>query len=363
MWKKRHYLCVSLLLSLFLMGISACLDRIELDAEAAEERPIVIQGKLILGTPSRIQLSIGRLSGLRTDELPIPVDVQEVVLEDENGNRFLINYTSGLDISYPIDASTGIEMAPGKSYRLSVVTLEGETIQSTFEVLPETVSADSLGFSLTKRTFLNELENEVEADFVSFNLFTGLRTNDGNLARFKWDFKSTYVAIDVEDPNTNFPNTKICYIDRNINPNKITVFDGNEFTGNRLENFSLLEQEVDSKFAYGYYLIILKEALSAGAYAYWNEVRQVLDRNGNFFETPAGEIQSNFTNTDRPEQIIYGYFYATQVDTTYQHVGPADVGTPVDQCRLIANYDELPLQCRDCLTIPRSTTIKPPYWK
>ena len=109
--------------------------------------------------------------------------------------------------------------------------------------------------------------------------------------------------------------------------------------------------------------------MSEGAYNYWNQISQVIDRDGNMFEPPAGRILSNFRNVEDNSQAenAYGYFFATQIDTSRLYVAPEDVGAPTAYCpwpvAQISSPGSCPrFPCCDCLLENGSQLSKPTYW-
>ncbi len=56
---------------------------------------------------------------------------------------------------------------------------------------------------------------------------------------------------------------------------------------------------------------LYSESLSPGAYEYWSQIKNNIERTGEMFDYPPGTISSNLTNTSNADNIVLGYFYAT----------------------------------------------------
>lgn len=66
---------------------------------------------------------------------------------------------------------------------------------------------------------------------------------------------------------------------------------------------------------------------------------------------------------DDPDERIYGYFYATQRDTTHLYISPDLVGNPeVLFCEGFIGEPEIPGPCEDCLSEDNSQLVPPPFW-
>ena len=88
------------------------------------------------------------------------------------------------------------------------------------------------------------------------------------------------------------------------------------------------------------------------------------------FEAPAGRIRSNFQPIDEnSKDEVFGYFYATQEDTTRIFVDPSLADFPAMFCpgpptpqpfgaRCLPRFP-----CCDCLLEQGSTLQKPDFWE
>jgi len=129
----------------------------------------------------------------------------------------------------------------------------------------------------------------------------------------------------------------------------------------------LYEATIGFQYRQGLYLNVFQQSLSEGAFQYWDQIDKLLERNGNMFESPVGEIISNFENVVTPNEDVFGYFYATEIDTFHVAVDSLFTNSPGVYCP-----PPLPPPpgggcaveiCCDCLQAPISTTTRPEYWQ
>ena len=118
--KKILFSIVLFLLTAFIF--SACLDEITLDNPIDLEESVAIQGSLIKGNPSRVDVFVSRLSNLTGVNLPKAILDAEVFVIDESGTELLLdNINSGFyELEIPQnDPSFNVDI--NQKYQLKVV--------------------------------------------------------------------------------------------------------------------------------------------------------------------------------------------------------------------------------------------------
>ena len=108
---------------------------------------------------------------------------------------------------------------------------------------------------------------------------------------------------------------KTCTNSNSIIFNDVKILDGNELESDCLESFSIYERKIDSAIQEGYCFSIVQLALDRNGYNYWKWADQNMKRDGSTFEPPPGALPSNFKNVNQPDENVYGYFYASEVET------------------------------------------------
>lgn len=365
--KKILFSIVLFLLTAFVF--SACLDEITLDNPIDLEESVAIQGSLIKGNPSRVDVFVSRLSNLTGVNLPKAILDAEVFIIDESGTELLLdNINSGFyELEIPQnDPSFNVDI--NKKYQLKVVLVNGNEYISNLELMPAVPKITSLGINLVEREVVNVSGTTVLKSNIEFYVNTPLITpGSTDKARVLWELQGTYQLTDSPSlscrPSQSQPDPKTCYIPEKINLDKVVVLDATKLNATELNEFPIYEGGINFKHSEGYYMTFLQRSLTSDAFKYWESTNEMLQRTGSIFEAPAGKIESNFTNPNNPEEEIFGYFYATQEDTSRIYVDPSVVDFPATNCPVI--YDPLvgEAQCCNCLKIDNSFTTKPSWWQ
>jgi hypothetical protein len=351
----------------FFLIMSGCLEEIDLPIQPNFDNAIAIEGQLHFGNPSIASITITRLFDFTASSLQ-PVNVREVLLLDDQDNSVpLLEQVPGNYVA-TIDNDAAVKIEIGKSYRLQVSTFDNRKIITRPEPLLATPEPGLVKVSSFKQDRLNDDGQIVEDDYLGFTIDAPITTTtDGKAARYLWTLEQTYRLTD--SPNRSLEDGKECYITQPIDVTGINVLDGNEFTGAGDVAAPIYETPVNYYFAEGYYLTVLQHSLSEGAYNYWSQVSQVVDRTGNMFEAPAGSIKSNFVNVEdgTPSENVFGYFYITQTDTIHFYVSPEVAGSPSMYCPWPANQIPPPqgcprFPCCECLEEKASQLEKPDFW-
>ena len=353
----------SLLLSLLM--VSSCLDPIELKIPKGFDNALVIQAELIKGNPSTFNLTVSRLFDFTLEGIG-KVNVREVIMEDSDGNKLEIEAfgTGVYKETFGDDSPISIEV--GKSYKLYISTFDGRKYESNFEPILPTPQIDSLSYEIVNRELILDEEDGSRFDsIVRFRLNTPLSApNQEEQVDLKWNVRRVFKISDTPIEFGVFQKT--CYVTENIGVTQVRTFNGSEYNQPRLENYDVIDQLLDFHFSEGYYLEVIQQSLSKGAYEYWSRTAQVLDRNGDMFEAPAGKVSSNFVNVDDPNEEAFGYFYATTETIARIYVSPEFAGNPGALCPPTEPPPPTggcPLDiCCDCLSQEISTVIKPSYW-
>jgi len=328
---------------LFLLAISmqACISEIEFDPINNIEDTLAIQGQFARGNPHVFSARIGRVrdfSGMST-----PIVVREVVLSNELGQEVVVPNTDRdfYEMSIPLN-SPDFMVEDFMTFSLRVRTADGRIYQSTSEALLPVPRMEEVNATIVEREAIGAADRIVLQPMISYSVNTGLTIpNTSDLIGLRWTFSETYqltdTPVDGSDP-------KSCFIFQGLGAADEVVVDPQELGLDRLDDFILFERSIGNTYAEGNYFTILQYSLSPGAQEYFNAVSNIIVRDGNIFESPAGRIVSNFSNIDDPEDEVFGYFYATNIDTTRVFLGPAELGPITPRCPAVS---ERPVDCPD----------------
>lgn len=353
----------------FFMG---CLDEISFPSLNDEQNAIVVEGSLRIGNPSVAQVSITRLFDFSADGLK-SVNLREALLIDQDGNqRELEEIRPGVYRTEIFDADQDFEVTLGNSYQMRIATFDNREFISALDPLLPVQPAGSMTVQSTVKDVVDQFGEFSTLDLLSFSINAPLALDqNGEAGRFRYVLEQTYKLTDSPVIGNPVPDPKTCYVTENTDVTSALVFDGNDFASGSQELKIPLVDIVKNNtvFSEGYYLTAYQESLSEDAYRYWNEISQVIDRDGNMFESPAGRIRSNFKPVDEnSDDEVFGYFYATQQDTSRIYVDPAMAnfpaffcpGPPAPQPFGATCLPRFP--CCDCLLLTGGELDKPDFW-
>lgn len=362
-FRDKKIILINTVLVLGLLTFSTCLDPIDLEIPEGFDNTLVVQGSLIKGNPSLFELTISRLFDF-TPESVERVNVREVILTDESGKTLEIDrvgtgfYRRSFAVGNP-----DMEIEVGKSYKINFSTFDGRSYESKFEPLVDVPKIDSISFEPVPVEFVfTDGVTTRQDSVVRFSVNTPL-TPEGSTSKVAllWNLRETFRVTDQGDFGSP---AKTCYVTEELDVTKVKVFDGINNSANRLDKFTVHDHNFNARLAEGAYFEVVQSGLSLGAFQYWDQISQVLDRDGNMFETPAGRIATNFFNTQDETDQVFGYFYATNTDTARVFVSPQVASNPRALCPPLGMSDNPcpePLCC-DCLDSEISTLTRPDYW-
>jgi hypothetical protein len=351
-----------------LLLVTSCLEQIDLRVDPEFQDNIVIQGSLIQGNPSKVNVRVTKLFDFTSNGREA-VTVRYVRLTDEEGNEVeleLGNEIGDYQLTIPVN-DPRINIAPGKFYQIEVSTFDGRVFQSEPEQLIPVPEPQNL---TARRTIVESIRDDGtidEDEFIEFLISTPTNNGVEEPTFLRWVTERTFRTTDeglTEPPS----DPKTCYVTESTLVNNVPSASGQNFAG-QINDLAILQERLDARFAEGYYLSVFQQSLTRGAFNYWAGVGQLINREGTIFEPPVGKLVSNIKNIDDPDDEAFGYFYAAQQDTIRLFVSPEFADTPSVRCPVIfdtvdPNFDyceSVPLCC-NCLSADRSQLERPDFW-
>ncbi len=352
-------LAVLLLAGLVLPG---CIDDIQLDGQDRRLDNMVVQGKLVKGDPSIVEVATSRLKRLGDNVVNETIGVRGVVLHDDAGNALPLTQTAIGMYRNEIPAAGGVlTVETGKSYYITVETLDGQLIESRPDELQPIPLMDSVQVRPNQVEELNEAGVPGLVDHLAFGVFTPLQAAGQPAgARLRWLLEGIFKLTQGDGING-----RLCYMTDFLNRYDVFLLPRELLNSAYLDFFEVVNLEVTSRFAEGYYLSVYQESLSDQAYEYWRNVRLATNRTGSIIETPAGPFNGNLRDVNDPENAVYGLFYVTAQDTARIYVSPETAGNPRRNCPIPFSSmpPPPPTPCTNCLAFTGSSLIAPYYWE
>ncbi len=354
---------IKVFIIIFLTGASSCISDIDLQAPPDVDNLLAIQAQLTKGTPHVFFASIGKVFDFGGRSAPIRV--RRVTLANELGQELVIPNTDTEEYRLEISPdSDEFVIEDFMTFNLVVETSDGRVYTSTFEQLLPVSQVDELTIDIVtefeeQETIIGGL---VEVEKIQFSVTTPATVpNTNDLGRFRWTFEEVFQQTDTPPDGSE---SKTCYVTQGIGATVETTFDPTISGVSTIENLPIFVNNIFFNYAEGNYFIALQQSLTPTAFTYFNSVSEVISREASIFNSPAGRLQSNFTNLDDPDDEVFGYFFATSIDTARIFVSPETVGSPGRLCPVMSMRptDCPSAACCDCLDQERSTLERPRWW-
>lgn len=349
---KRYYYLISLAFGVL---ISSCLEEITLKGQQFKTQAVVIQGKLVKGSPASVEVTVRRIGDFNGFESDVHISGSIIKLLHQDGVSInLVEnfsdqiYRAMIPENHPI-----FQVQTGVSYRVSAILPDGRHYESDWETLLAVPKIEEINYKKIQQTRLLE-DNFIEtADYIQYSINTNLINTENNKPRLRWEVSSVYRLTD--------DSLKICYLREPIENYEVLLYNTEAFQLEYLDTFILGAVRFNYRFAEGYYLTVIQESLSKTSFIYWDNVKKIINRTGNMFDPQAGQIEGNWRNLENPDEEVFGFFYATEQDTMRLFIRPEELNSPRTLCPIEFPKDGYEL-CDNCLGVNGSTLQKPDFW-
>ncbi len=341
---------------IWLFLFASCLSPIEFPTDNIGDK-IVVSGQ-VSPIPDQNIVQVGITAS--TDRLPIPLSNAVVHLYNDTGESFMYTEIESNPGNYLLSDFVGI---PGTTYRLVVVTPEGKTYESLPEKMP-----GSAGQLTTHYNFVTEEYTDLEGiisqqPFIKIHINTTLPSMEEPVY-VKWNVDETYLLspTDFPDPFGYLPPP--CFVVQNADPQRITLFNGEEVQAASVDNLLVASRIIDWTFLEKHYFTIYQSSMTQEAHEYWRRVNILANQVGSIFDTPPAEITGNIQNVNNPSEKVYGYFQAANqaYDRIYLLESHLPFPLTVRDCNYDGrNFQDYPSRCLDCLSV-RNSSYQRPSW-
>lgn len=339
----------------------ACIEEIEFQPPNEFQNSIIIEGKVVKGNPSTVEVSTQNIFDFSFEEVSF-FNALEVFVLNDNGQKLLVPKTTTGNYKLRIDPSSGFEVEYGGSYGIEVHLLDGRSYQSELELLIPVPKLESLDHKLLEREEENEAGIRVPVSFVEYRLSSQL-VADQNQERtdVRWILESVYKQSDLIARDQ-------CYVKKFENPGTILLVEKNDNSRTKVEDELILEQVVSRIMVEGQYVTVIQESLDNRAVEYWKQIQELSTNNGTFYEAPPGQVKSNIKKLNEAEGEVFGFFYATEHDSLHAFVDSTFVDFYTEICPHPDNVERESNDfgpcddCCYCLWLDNSSTSKPSFW-
>jgi Domain of unknown function (DUF4249) len=346
---------VSKLISILGVLAISCLTPYDFYSESFD-RNLIITGQ-ISNLAERNVVQIGITRG--TNALPQSVSNAQVKLVDENKTEYLYSEDYNRPGFYFLTQFAG---EPGKTYHLHIRTVEGKTYQSLPEKMPDQVGTVSTSSTVAEEQVIGTEGGATRLPFLK--IYANTELEKSNLPTLlKWSIEETFILSPTDFPDIMGSIPPPCYITQRADPQRITLFDGQNVGATEIKDQLVGSRLIDWTFLEKHSLTVYQSSITKEAFEYWRQVNILANQVGSIFDSPPAKITGNLFNTTNSSESVLGYFQAT-LETSDRFVTyPYELPFPLllDDCDFRGyNVNYLP-RCLNCLTVPNSSYERP-FW-
>lgn len=287
------------------VALMSCVRDVDFDPQTGFPDSIVIQGRIVKGNTSFVEVRFSNLTGASLDSTQ-NFDVQEVIIFDDEGTEMELFTDIRFRYRTILDSSSPIYPEVGKAYGIRATLFDGRILESTLDKLQPNPDPISLHLSASTELVRNAAGTFVDEERIELSIDTDIDSN--NEGGILWDVENVYKVFDTHFIGPLAPDwlprifqvPNICYITQKTNVNDIVLIDSRGSTINELRDFSLAKISITSELVDGYYFVVKQYSLSPDAMDYWASIDFLFENMGSIFDRPVGEVSSNITNVNDP---------------------------------------------------------------
>lgn len=335
---------------LALVVFSSCIQPVDIDPVAFES-VLVVEGNITTErTTHVIRLTEsakygGVLSG--TNE---PIINALVYIKDSEGFTTLLDHDDFGLYETPDDFMGVI----GRTYAL-IIEWDGKVYNSRQELLEKINEIDNIYSLYNSYPKLNEAGNLAYS--TGTDIYVEYEKQEGTADYLLWDYESNFQIrtfpelFQVATRTGLVPAPKDCCSD---------CFEVEESGNIVISTFPLGNDKVSSRlffieddgyrFTGEYVTAITRYTLSRDAYLFFDLVNGQLEIDGEIFDPPPSTLRGNIVNIEDPDEIVVGYFHASDIARDTLVLDDSDFEAIVP----------LPVFENDCLLFSNTTTTSAP---
>jgi len=326
----------------FLQLISSCTNPYTLQSENFED--IVVIEATVTNELSKQVIKISRTTPLESDT-PNFEKGAVVFITDDLGNRY--NF---LENNNAYESEFAFQALPGRTYQLSIRTINGKSYKSTVEKLTPEVAIEDLEVTKTTKNGINGVQIRVKSfdPTLQSNYFRYSYEETSKITAPKWvdeelilvDYPrlcavfgefAGYKSIE-KTPKIN-DNTKICY--RTQQSNSILITNTSTLSNNRVDFPVRFISSKDYTIGERYSILVKQFSLNAVSHHFYDLLVKNSSSNSILSQMQPGFIYGNISSSTDSNEKVLGLFEVCAVSTK----------------RIFFNYDDI-----------YPGTAKPPYF-
>jgi len=305
---------VSRIYILLLSGLlcNSCIEPFEPVLKETQE-VMVISG-MISDRPGRHTISVSRSSSYK-DPVFQPVEFCVVTVTDQEGN--MIHYTDEGEGIYSADIPDSY-LEVGDAASLHVIAPDMREYRSSYDTILPCPDIDKVYFEITES---ETSDPEIILPGIQFYLDMSGDASDSRNILWQvdetWEYwaalignKRMWADRRVEDYRSNV--IFKCWKDNPLD--QFYIATTRNLASNELKRLALnfVSNETD-RLSITYRLLVKQQSLSYSAYDYFLQMNEQAVESGGLYGTQPASVRGNVYSVNDPEEVVLGFFHATQV--------------------------------------------------
>ncbi len=340
------------------LSTTACIESYDYPFEE-QNNYLVVEGAVTTEEgPQVVTLTTTRNISNKDNNFKLRVQGARVSVVTSSGHseRMVELDTTGMYYSSP-----GFRGVPGEAYQLQIVLPDGRQYVSEMVPLNAAPGIDSLGIEYASQRHLTENNTQVTATGFKIYAHVDDPAGESNFYVANWEF--TYKVFTHPELATTFDQDcncyvpapqsccSVCWIEEKL-PD-FTVFN-DRFSNGQQTQYPLFFLPVLGKMFYDRIYVKAKiYSLNEDAYLFWKAIYDSRYSQGGLFDPAPNTIASNIANVADENELVLGYFYASDVKSAERYIKPAEFPERIDYDTGFPN---------SCTMLEKSTAEKPDYW-
>ncbi|NQV52658.1 MAG: DUF4249 domain-containing protein [Flavobacteriales bacterium] len=294
-----------------LLLLVRCVDPFVLENEKYDER-IVVEGT-ITNEPGPHQVKISQTSPL--DQV-IYRPLQGCVVSVIDGSGTIYPFIEQEAGSYLSD-SANLKGVVGERYRLEIKTPDGKSYESSWEQILPPIAIDDI-----KEEYEEREDPDIPLGRFGFQFYVDAADVVRDTVNLLWQVDATYeyradLKIDFyyDGVLRPFPQRDLfytCY--KTFRVPEIFTFTTSAQDGFEVKDQALHYEDTQTRaLTYKYTLNVRQLHLGKRAYAFWDELKQLKDLQGEVFDRQPFQVNGNITSVENENDKALGYFMAAGV--------------------------------------------------
>lgn len=266
-----------------------------------------------------------------------PIEGAELTIEDDQGNSTTLTETRpGAYETNPAVFKGQI----GRSYRLLILTPEGESFESDWETMKAAPPIENVRFQFEERIPDDLLSNPVPG----MQFFVSTKDPENNTKFHRWEFVETYeyglsyppiIGVEFSDrPGSG--NDEIFFVPledyegfrcwKTEESTRILIASTENLTEDVIKDFPIHFVSNATPRLYRRYSLLVKQyAVSKESYEYLRIIKETNQTTGSLFDAIPNELFGNVKNSNGKDIPVLGYFSVAGVSTTRTFVNRTDL--------------------------------------